>query len=211
MFACGPQRSRGDASEQADARKRCDHCTAPNFAYSTSMTNPYVPPTKRTTIAAATRKRISFVGGLFSVVIVALLFGTGVGALIGYPLFRISLYIYGVPFFGLFTALAVLICLLRDSPLPSGSGVLLAFGLTVPAFVLYVPICTFTSMATKSWLPSKDYGPAPSGMVVGSAVAFLLIMLAAAGLFRVFCKPQETREDDASSAHGKRSSENEYS
>lgn len=149
------------------------------------MINPYDPPTTDTSQPVSARKRSFFLGGFGLVTLLALLIGGGVGMLLSSPNTSIPFYVWGVPAVGWFVALAILICIMRSSRFSAVGDLLLALALVVPAYILYVPVCTVSSMLTQGWIPSKDYGPAPTGIVIGSAFAFTVILLSIAAILRI--------------------------
>lgn len=149
------------------------------------MTNPYDPPVTEFAPPANAKNRSFFIGGFSLVTFLALVIGAGVGVLIT-SVDTIGSAVWGVPALGWFVALAVLVSIIRNSRFSTKRGLLVALGLGFPAYILYVPVCTVSSMLTQVWIPSKDYGPAPTGVILGSAFAFLVILLSIAAILRVY-------------------------
>ncbi len=114
---------------------------------------------------------------------VGILFGAGVGALIITDIAQ-PVLIWGAPVLGWFLALAVLVCIMRSSRFTAVGDLLLALALVplLTSFTFrYVPL---VPCSQKSWIPSNDYGPAPNGVIIGSTVAFLVILLSIALILR---------------------------
>ncbi len=155
------------------------------------MTNPYDPPPTEITQPVMARERSFFTGGFGLVAVLALAIGGGVGALISSSFAEgpsSALFVWGAPALGWFFALAMLIGLVRNSRFSVEGAIVLLVVMVVPAYILYLPVCTVTSMLTQSYIPSGNYGPAPQGVVFGSAFAFLVILLSMAAILRVCCR-----------------------
>ncbi len=171
------------------------------------MNDPYKPPDLTDTPPVTTRRRSFFYGGYITVAVVGILFGAGVGALIITDIAQ-PVLIWGAPVLGWFLALAVLVCIMRSSRFTAVGDLLLALALVPPAYILYVPVCTVSAMFTKSWIPSNDYGPAPNGVIIGSTVAFLVILLSIALILRFsFGLRQLPSESTTQSTHAPPDSE----
>ena len=153
------------------------------------MTNPYDPPIAELTPPVTARDRSFFFGGFGLVALFALMIGGGVGVLITLgTTMQSPFYIWGAPALGWFVALATLVGIMRNSRFSVESALLLALGLVVPAYILYVPVCAVTSVLTYSFFGSGDDGTTPEGVMIGSAFAFLAILLSIAAILRVRCR-----------------------
>ena len=60
-----------------------------------------------------------------------------------------------------------------------------AIFLSMPAFVLFVPVCAVASVFSMEVIGAKGYGPTTIGLITASALAAPLAMLAVAGIIRV--------------------------
>lgn len=163
------------------------------------MPNPYQPPSSRTeTPLKEDVRRGTYAGGFWAVAGLALVAGVVIGILLLRPETVSPVYPFGVPFIVLFAAFVTLTLMLRGVPMSWGARLLTALGLTLPAYILFVPVCTVSSMFTTPLVGSEQYGPKPAGVVIGSAVAALLILLSFAALLRLNYRSLQSPKDTPS-------------
>jgi hypothetical protein len=85
--------------------------------------------------------------------------------------------------------------MLRGSKIHPWARILVPLLLTVPAYIIYVPVCTFSAMFTTSFLGSKGYGPTFPGMLLASIIAFVGVLLCFAAILRYrFKRPLDDAE-----------------
>jgi hypothetical protein len=148
------------------------------------MTNPYQPPQE------SSESRLpellvpgTYAGGFWAVTAVGILGGMLVAfAIYSEALLPASPFI--VPAIVWVAAFLALLLMLRGSQVQMPTLVLLPLLLTVPAYILYVPVCTFSSMFTMSFMGSDGYVPTFPGLIFGSVISFVAILLLFASVLR---------------------------
>lgn len=142
------------------------------------MTNPYEPPTT-SEIATPTEPKF-YDAGWWPIAILGIVIGGAVGGLIS-EYWDVSLVF---PAFGWLAASILLVFMIRDSKLTVNGKILCALLLPIPGYILYVPVCVFSSIGTMPILGSINYGPSTAGAVVASAFAFFVVLMLIAAIVR---------------------------
>lgn len=164
------------------------------------MTNPYEPPQQ------AAQNRLTellipgtYFGGFWGVTALGVLAGllVALGIYLVADLRFVTPFI--VPAVVWIGAFVVLLLMLRNSEIHPATRFLLPLLLTIPAYILYVPVCTVSAMVTTSFMGSKDYGPSFPGLVLASVVTFVLVLLLFAAILRLRFK-QRVEPQDANAA-----------
>jgi hypothetical protein len=161
------------------------------------MSNPYQPPQE------PSENRLSqllvpstYVGGKLAVLALGVIAGAVAGVLIYASLdLNTPVPAFGAPAIIWIVTLIALMLMLRGAELQAATKIWLPLLLAIPAYVLYVPVCTFSSMMTTSFMGSNGYGPTGGGLVLASVVTFVLILLIFAAIVRRQIK-QPVRPDD---------------
>lgn len=89
-----------------------------------------------------------------------------------------------IPGFGWVILLGCYLVGIRRRAKPLSSNLLLAAVLAVPAYILYVPVCTVGAMLASPVLGSVDYGPGNAAVIFASVVAFAAIAFLIAVIVR---------------------------
>ena len=153
------------------------------------MANPYQPPAESSEREGlARRSSVSYIGGFWGVAGLGVAGGLLV-ATIGFSRFLTDVIPtpFVVPGIAWIGAMIALFFMMRGSAMESSTKVWIGFLLAVPAYVLYVPVCTVTAMFSQPVFGSDGYGPTLSGLVFSSVLCFvgILLMFAMAVRFRV--------------------------
>lgn len=156
------------------------------------MQNPYQPPSESMGPAGLAEQRPdrpdrnwnSYAREMGAAAILASVAGA-IAALLMANLDGSPIAVFGLPAFAWFATFVVLLGVIQASPASVRSTLTKSALLAIPAYVLYVPVCTVSSMMTTPFLGSEGYGPKPAGMILGSAIAFVLILLVIASLIRM--------------------------
>jgi hypothetical protein len=87
--------------------------------------------------------------------------------------------------------------MLRGVRLSASAAFVSAIGLSIPAYLLYVPVCSFAAMlGTPALGAAEDYMPSPLAVIVGSVFGFVSILLVFALVLRLCVRiptaPDET-------------------
>ena len=155
------------------------------------MNNPYQPPTDTGDEVAPPEpsqpQPVRFAGGITSVLAVGsgggialtILLVSG-GLMIGnYP----SMLIIALALIG-FASLLVMVSLLRGVTLTMQWKIGLSLLLTPIVFVLFVPVCTASGLATMMTLGGKGYGPTTLGLSLAVMLGFVVTIGCIAAIVR---------------------------
>ncbi len=150
------------------------------------MTNPYEPPQERSeNRLAELLVPGTYVGGFWGVAVL----GVFAGLLVALVIYS-EAFVQFIPTPFLAPALAwigafvVLLWMLRGSEIGASTRIAVPLLLAIPAYLLYVPVCTFSAMLTTSFMGSNGYGPTFPGLVLASVVTFVVILLLFASILR---------------------------
>lgn len=155
------------------------------------MSNPYQPPELKNADAserehAKELRRVE--GKTFGQEIgAAALVAAGLGLLVGIAILsanQLAGFVFIAPALGWIILFSLYLVGIRKRPKPFASNLALATVLTVPAYILYIPVCTVGSMLTTPILGGIEYGPKPAGVVVASVFTFVAITLLVASIIR---------------------------
>ena len=91
---------------------------------------------------------------------------------------------FGTPAVGWVILLGCYLVGIRRRAKPLASNLLLASVLAVPAYILYVPVCTVGAMLASPVLGSVGYGPGNAAVILASVVAFAAIAFLIAVIVR---------------------------
>ncbi len=158
------------------------------------MTNPYEPHYESHTTVTTdipTSRRFYF-GGFIAIAMISIFIGGVVGALVFGFVWQSAIPIWGIPAIGWWCASGLLVYLIRRSKLSDSGRIILAILLPIPAYILYVPVCVVSSMSTTAVLGGKDYGPTALGATLGSAFAFLVILMLSAAAVRALFRVRDS-------------------
>ena len=165
----------------------------------TNSTNPYQAP-QETSDRPLIRTRPQFVGGFPAIAGIGLVAGVIIGSLVFISFNDATpLSLFGYPFLGIFAAIFGVFCIVRPSSMPIPGRLLLSLMLAVPAYVVFIPICTITGGLTASTIGTVAgaYHPAFVGVVLASVIGVVIVLLATAGVIRSWIKvPQESLMSD---------------
>jgi hypothetical protein len=161
------------------------------------MTNPYQAPAGTNDISQKREKRPStYRGGLKAVALLAIGAGLVVGVILTQGVRpRFGFYVamgvtFGVPLVAWLATFVLLLRLIKGVDVSGSRLFLTAIGLSIPAYILYVPVCSLTSLATSSLVGKRHHGPEPNiepaaaMVMLSSAFAFLMILMAFAAIVR---------------------------
>lgn len=161
------------------------------------MTNPYQPPQE-----SADNRLVhilvpsTYFGGIWGVVSLGVLGGVMVAlAIYSEALTDVIPTPFVAPAIGWVGAFFALMFMLRGSEISPGTRIILPFLLAIPAYILYVPVCTFSAMFTTGFLGANAYGPTFPGLILASVVAFLGVLLIFAAILRRRFKQRVYVED----------------
>lgn len=148
--------------------------------------NPYQPPTATPTELQLPPGSPEFAIGWWGIFGLAVVAGLIVGALIALSLNDTHpFFVLGFPFVGWFVAITLLMVSLTPTKIGIGHKTLLAAGLSIPAYVIYVPICTIAGAFSQPIFGSADgYAPSPAGLIFASVITFILVLFAVAASIR---------------------------
>lgn len=146
--------------------------------------NPYQPPQ---TASAPPEQASDFSIGSKGVLVIGIFSGLIVGVLIVLTFGDTSgVFPMFVPLVVLYVAIMILI---DSTTITNPKKALLGFALTIPAYVLYVPICTTAAVFTEPIVGANGYAPKPAGVIFASVVTFVLVLFAIAGILRRRLRP----------------------
>lgn len=156
------------------------------------MTNPYEPLIAATTQPPRPRNNRFYSGGFLGIATIGIVIGGIVGASILGVTWQSAIPVFCIPALGWLCAIGVLTSLIRNTRVPFSGRVLLTLLASIPAYVLYVPVCGVVSMTTTPFLGGKDYGPTTAGAIIGSAVAFFVILMTIAVIVRAVLRKRDS-------------------
>ncbi len=163
------------------------------------MTNPYQPPQGPTENRL---KRLlapsTYVGGKVSIVLLGVAAGTIAAVLIHRYLDFKTNNIF--PFILTFAAPAIvwigtmfaLMLMLRGAQVHVAKKIWLSLLMAIPAYILYVPVCTYGSVFTTEFMGSSER----TAMILVSVTTFVVILLIVAAILRR-CLKQPVIMDDS--------------
>ena len=147
--------------------------------------NPYQPPTATPTELQLPPGSPEFAIGWWGIFGLAVVAGLIVGALIALSLNDTHLFfVLGFPFVGWFVAITLLMVSLTPTKIGIGHKTLLAAGISIPAYVVYVPICTIAGAFSQPIFGAVGYAPSPAGLIFASVITFILVLFAVAATIR---------------------------
>ena len=147
--------------------------------------NPYQPPTATPTELQLPPGSPEFAIGWWGIFGLAVVAGLIVGALIALSLNDSHLFfVFGFPFAVWFVTITLLMVSLTPTKIGFGHKTLLAAGLSIPAYLVYVPICTITGAFSQPIFGSDGYAPSPAGLIFASVITFILVLFAVAASIR---------------------------
>ncbi len=149
------------------------------------MTNPYEPHQEpaKDALPPVLLVKGKFAGGFWSVAAI----GIVGGLLVVSGLWAGGITAILMPAIAWIGAIAALMFLLRGIHIEASTKVIASLLLAVPAYILYVPVCAFSAMLTRTLTGAEGYGPTFPGMVLASIVSFVgVLLLFAAGVRRRF-------------------------
>ncbi len=119
---------------------------------------------------------------------IAALLASFFGALVALCMLNLDgspVLIFGAPAVGWFLTFVIYLEDTKVSRTSIGVAAFKALLLSIPAYLLYIPVCTVSSMLTTPLLGSNGHGPQNTGVLFGSVFAFLSILLMLACLIRL--------------------------
>ena len=160
------------------------------------MTNPYSPPNVDEPIEPDVNRPF-YRGGFLRIG----LLGIGIGVAVGVTLvaaadwhwsFVVADYVvmFVAPAIGWVLAYGLLMLQVQRVQLKWRTMVLFTLLYSFVSYVLYVPVCAVTAGATMNVWGTRDHLPGPPGIIFGSTVAFLLLLLTFAAGIRANLKPK---------------------
>lgn len=155
------------------------------------MSNPYEPLSSTSIDTPASTNTSFFVGGFLQIALMGIFLGAIAGGLMFGVAWESNL-VLAIPAIGWWCATGLLAYSIRNAKFTFSARLLLALLLPIPAYILYIPVCSAFSMATTPFLGGKDYGPTTFGATIGSAIAFFLILMAAAAIVRAMFRTPES-------------------
>ena len=161
------------------------------------MTNPYQPPqTSSENRLSGPRRSSTYVGGKVTVVLLAAVAGT-VAAIRVHASMNLDTPVpaFAAPAIVWIATMVVLVLMLRGAQVQPATKIGLSLLMAIPAYILYVPVCTFGSMFTTEFMGSNGYAPTVGGVVLVSVLAFVVILLVVAAILRRCLKHPVTSED----------------
>lgn len=150
-----------------------------------SSDNPYQPPNQESTKLHRQERLAEFKFGWKGNLVLGIVSGVLVGLLIKYSFDDDHpFFLFGYPLVGWFITLIVMLSTLRSIEISAMAKGFLAAGLTIPAYVLYIPICSMAGMFSTPIFGSDGYGPTEAGAIFASVLSFVLILFAVASYVR---------------------------
>ena len=169
------------------------------------MTNPYQPPQESSENRLAQLSVPgTYFGGFWGVTALAILAGVSVAVVMqaGNLLDRSGFWAFTTPAIAWIATFVTLMWMLRGGQIQASTRILLPLLLAIPAYILYVPVCTFSAMFSTAFMGSDNYAPTFPGLILSSVVAFVGILLLFAAALRYRFKRPVDPEDPSLPATG---------
>lgn len=166
--------------------------------------NPYQPPDtepnlEETAALGSSSAPVNYPGGILFVLVVAVGAGFLIGLGVSFGFTSNTAWggwlAFGTPAVGLLLALACLAAMLRNSRTNRARRILVAALLAIPAYVLFVPVCTFTGVVSMSTVGAFNYGPTFLGAGLASIVSSVVVLMLFAAAIRNVYRRRARRAD----------------
>ena len=164
------------------------------------MTNPYQPPHEQSeNRMAQLLVPGTYVGGFWAVTALGILAGVLVAVVMFFGDFLngSGVLAWVAPAVGWVGTFAILLSMLTGSQIDAARRILFPLLLAIPAYILYVPVCTFSAMFSTSFMGSIGYGPSFAGLTLASVIGFVGILLIFAAVLRYRFKKRVDPEASA--------------
>ncbi len=139
----------------------------------------------------------TYVGGFWAVTALGILGGVLVAVFMFFGDFMngSGVLAWVTPAVGWIGVFAILLTMLTGSQIHAATRILLPLLLAIPAYILYVPVCTFSAMFSTSFMGADGYGPSLPGLILASVVGFVGILLIFAAILRYRFKKRVDPQD----------------